>query len=127
MNELTLTRGRDVGLYLDGELLCGVTRMHAISRYRRHEMYEYLSGEPYDTVPAGERHEIVLTVLSLFGGSIPMNGSFELKTTDGDTEYRYEGCTVTRCDRDVRGDQPVSDRWYITANRMTKRRVDHAR
>lgn len=122
MNEMTVTRGRDIEVYLDGDLLYGLTHLRAKSRYRRRELYEYLSGEPWGCVPDGESHEIELKVLSLFGGEIPMGESFSLCIVDGDDEYVYDGCTVAQCDKDIRGDKNVTDSYLIRAGKMTKRR-----
>lgn len=123
---MSITRGRDIELYLNTEPLCGVTHLTAESRYKQRGLYEYLNAEPYAVVPDGETHEIVLTVLSLFQSAIPHSGSFTLSVVDGDTLYRYEGCTVTKHERDIRGDKAVSDRLTIAARSMTKVRNNDA-
>ena len=127
MTELCITRGRDIGLYVGDEPLCGVTHFSAVSRFDRHEIYEYLSAAPYDTPASSESHELTLTVLSLFDGSVPTQGSFTLRAVDRDTEYCYEGCTVVKLERDVRGDKPVTDRFTVRAAGMTKRGTEDAR
>lgn len=121
MTELCITRGRDVGLSVDGEPLCGVTHFSAVSRYPKRELREYLCSEPYAAVGDGESHEIVLTVLSLFSGILPQGQPFTLCAEDGDERYCYEGCTVEKIERDVRGDKAVADRYTIKARRLTKR------
>lgn len=126
MTELSITRGRDIELCLDGEPLCGVTHMKAQSRYPRRELYEYLSSEPYASVPQGESHEIELTVLSLFSGAIPADGSFTLLAVDGEEEILYEGCAVIGHSRSIEGDKTVADVFTLRADRMTKRRNDDA-
>ena len=122
MTELSITRGRDIELYIGDDILCGVTHFRAASRIQRREYFEYLNAEPYDAVPAGESHEIELTVLSLFADAIPESGSFTLRAVDGDTEYLYEGCTVIKSERDARGDKAVTDTYTLKALRLTKRR-----
>lgn len=126
MTELCVTRGRDIDLYVDGEPLCGVTRLRAVSRTQRHELFEYLSAQPYEIVPEGQKHEITMTVLSLFADGIPAQGSFTLSVIDGETEYRYEGCIVTEHEKNIRGDQAVTDRLTVSAVSMTKRRRENA-
>lgn len=126
MTELSITRGRDIVLFLNGEPLCGVTHMKAQSRYPRRELYEYLSSEPYAAAPQGESHEIGLTVLALFSGAIPMEGSFTLLAVDGEEEILYEGCAVIGCSRELMGDKTVADTYTLRADRMTKRRNNHA-
>ena len=127
MTELSITRGRDIGLLIDGTPLCGVTHFKAVTRYQRHELKEYLSSQPYDTIPESESHEIVLTVLSLFGRILYDRDSFTLCVADGDTEYRYEDCSVAEIERDVNGDKAVADRYTIKAAKMTKRGRENAR
>ena len=122
MTELCIARGRDIELYLDDALLCGVTHLKAESHYRQLELYEYLSAEPYAKAPQGETHEITLTVLPLFGGAIPLDGRFSLQIADAGVEYVYDGCMVTAYSRDARGDRIVTDHYKIKADRMTKRR-----
>ena len=121
MTEMSITRGRDIGLSIGGVPLCGVTHFSAVTRRPRRELYEYLSAQPYDTVPDGESHEIVLTVLSLFAGALDVSGGFTLTVEDGDSVYRYEGCEVVKIERDIRGDKAVTDRYTVKAERMTKR------
>ena len=125
MTELTITRGRDVALYLDEEMLFGVMKLHAQSRYQRHEIREYLTDKSHACVPAGESHIISLTVLSLFREAIPAQGSFVLRVIDDGTEYRYENCCVTEHERSIAEDQPVTDTYTIRSDQMTKRRITH--
>ncbi len=120
MTELCITRGRDIGLSLDGEPLCGVTHFSAVTRYPQHELYEYLSAVPYDRIPEGESHEIVLTVLSLFGNVLDGREGFLLCAEDDDTAVEYEDCHVVKVELDVRGDTAVTDRYTIKAAKMTK-------
>lgn len=127
MTDLTITRGRDMELYLDDEPLCGVTHFKAQSRYQHHEVYEYLSAQPVAKLKGGESHQLELTVLSLFGGAIPGDRSFSIRVVDGAEEYVYEDCVVTGYERDIRGDKPVTDGYTLKADRMTKRRNDNAR
>lgn len=126
MTELTVTRGRDIELYADGEMLYGVTRFRAVSRYDRREIREYLSSEPCAVIPAGESHELEIKALSLFRGAIPTDGSFTLTVVDSGVEYVYDNCVVVKCDRNVRGDKVLSDIYTVKAQSMTKRRTDYA-
>lgn len=126
MTELCITRGRDVGLFLDDQPLCGVTRFSAVSRLDRYEVYEYLCAAPYDAVPSGESHEIELTVLSLFADTIPARDGFTLSVEDNGAVYRYEGCSVTKREKDVSGDKAAITRYTVKAARMTKRGRENA-
>ena len=123
MTELTVTRGRDIELYADGERLYGVTRFRAVSRINRHDIFEYLSGVPYDSVNAGESHELEIKALSLFRDALPTDRSFVLTAVDGGTEYSYSGCRVVKRDRNVRGDKLLNDVYTVKADSMTKRRI----
>ena len=126
MTELRITRGRDIQLFCNDEPLYGVTHFSAVSRYEKHEVGEYLSGEPIAVLNAGETHELSLKVLSLFSPFPARESGFTITAADGDSEYRYEDCIVTRCERDARGDKTVTDSYTITARKMTKRGIADA-
>ena len=126
MTELSIKRGRDIDLSVNGHPLCGVTHFSAVTKRQRHELCEYLCGEPYAACTEGESHELVLTVLSLFAGGIPQEDGFTLSVEDGETEYCYENCTVVKIERDIRGDKAVIDRYTVRAVSMTQRRMNDA-
>ena len=126
MTEMSIIRGRDIRLSLDGTALCGVTHFSAASRYERHELHEYLSAAPYAEVPEGESHEIVMEVLSLFKSVLDGRDGFTLSAEDKDSTVAYHGCHVVKIERDIRGDQPAADRYTIRAAGMTKRRREDA-
>ena len=125
MTELRIIRGRDILLYINGEQLYGVTDFHAVSRRSSHEIREYLSGQPLAVVNAGEHYELTLKALSLFRPASTADG-FCLKVEDEETVYLYEGCVVTRCERNIRSDKNVTDSYTITAEKMTKRSINDA-
>jgi len=126
MNELRITRGRDILLYCNDEPLYGVIRFTAVSQCEKHAVGEYLSGEPVAVLNAGERHELSVKMLALFSPSAMDEDGFSLTVADGNSEYLYEDCVVTRRERDVQGDKTVTDSYTITARKMTKRGIQNA-
>ena len=126
MTQMTITRSRDILLYIGKEMLFGVTKLRVQSRFAHHEIMEYLSAAPWASVPDGEKHEIELKVLSLFHTAIPREGSFTLRVADDGTEYIYEDCVVTHHERNIRGDKTVTDSYRIESHHMTKRRIGDA-
>ena len=126
MNELRITRGRDILLYCNDEPLYGVTHFTAVSRCEQHAVVEYLSGEPVALLNAGERHELNVKMLSLFSPSGLDEDGFSITVRDGGTEYCYEGCVVTRRERDAQGGKTVTDSYTIAAEKMTKRGIQDA-
>jgi len=121
MTELRITRGSDIELYADGELLFGVTDFRAVSTGSSREIHEYLCSQPVVIVNSAEKHELTLSVLSLFNYNVFDNTGFTLSVVDGDTAYDYEGCSAVRCERRIQADKNVSDRYTLIATKLTKR------
>ena len=126
MNELRISTGRDIRLIVDGDELFGVTEFRAVSRITQHEIREYLTGEPYELVNAGESHELTLSVLSLFDSGVFDTEGFDLVVEDGDTAYTYGGCTVSRHEKEIRGGKNVVDSYTLRAKHLTKRGINDA-
>lgn len=126
MTELRITRARDIALYLNDEPMYGVTHFRAVSQGERHAVGEYLSGEPVAVVNTGMRHELSLRVLSLFSPSGMDEDGFTITARDGDAAYQYDGCTVTRCERDAEGEKNLTVSYTIAAKKLTKRRIPDA-
>ena len=125
MTELRITRSCDVELYVGDEQLCGVTYFSASTSRESREIYEYLSGEPYDTASFAESHEIKMNVLSLFVGDVLANDGFTLSVVDGDTVYVYEDCTVISRSKTLDAGKSMADSYVIKARKATKRSVDN--
>lgn len=115
MSVLHITRGKDIELYADGEQLFGVTDFSAVSDGSYHEIHEYLTSVPYDTVSNESGYHITLSVLSLFRYEVLTNGAFTLTVVDGGICYDYEGCRLIKRARDVKADRAVSDVYTIRA------------
>ena len=126
MTELIITRARDIRLYLNGEPMYGVTHFHAVSQIDRHEIREYLHDQPVAVLSTGERHGLTLRVLSLFRPSAMDEDGFMITAEDGDTAYDYQGCSVTRLERDAEGEKNLTDSYTIAAGKLTKRRLEDA-
>ena len=126
MNEFRITRSKDIGLYINDEQLFGVTEFRARSEYGRYPIYEYLSGEPHAVVNSKNTYELHLTVLSLFHYAVTQESGFTLSVTDGDTVYRYDGCTVVSSSRGVKAGKYVVDEFVIAATAMRKQVQEHA-
>jgi hypothetical protein len=126
MNELRISTGGDICLFVGGDELFGVTEFRAVSRTTQHEIREYLTAEPYETVNAGESHELTLSVLSLFDSGALDTDGFDLSVEDGDTRYTYGGCSVIRHEKEIRGGKNVVDVYTLRAERLTKRGINHA-
>ena len=123
MNELRITKGRDLELRINGDTLFGVTSFKAVSKRSERGIREYLSGEPVAAVAASESHEIELKALSLFGGALDGLRDFTLTAADSDAEYEYSGCNVIGRERSAEANARVTDTYTIKAKTMTKRGI----
>ncbi|MBR1535000.1 MAG: hypothetical protein IJ639_11575 [Ruminococcus sp.] len=126
MNELRITRSRDIELYAGEEQLFGVTDFVAKSSYESYPIREYLSGEAFEIVNGKISYEIKMSVLSLFRFEALEENGFTLSAVDGDVEYRYDGCTVTAHERDIKAGRNVVDIFTITAKSMRKQVRENA-
>lgn len=126
MTELKITRGKDVELYADEEILFGVTEFVATGERKVKEIYEYLSGEPCATIENAPEYEIRLSVMSLFNYAVFDRERFTISVVDGDVCYVYEDCVAVRRERKVKASEPVCDSYHIKAKRMVKRVTDDA-
>lgn len=124
MNELRLTRGRDIMIAANGERLFGVIRFSASEKTNYHSVQEYLSTDPCARLPLGSLHTIRLRVLSLFEGQISTQDSFTLCVRDEDEEYVYENCRVAESSCSAQGDQHAYREYIIEANQLIRREVE---
>ena len=124
MSELTITRSRDIILYASGEQLYGVVYFKAVSERKSRDIFEYLSSEPFASAGYTESFEIKLTVLSLFNSGVLITDGFTLSVVDGDTEYVFEGCRVTRREQELDAGKSLSESYTIKSQKMTKRGVE---
>lgn len=126
MNELRITRSRDIELFVGEEQLFGVTDFVAKSSCESYPIREYLSGEALEIVNAKNSYEIRLSVLSLFRYEVIAENGFTLNAVDGDVVYSYEGCAVTGQERSIREGKNMVDVFTITAKSMRKQVREHA-
>ncbi|WP_407383847.1 hypothetical protein [Ruminococcus sp.] len=124
MNELRIVRGTDVRLSVGETPLFGVTAFSAREKAPCHQVYEFLSAKPCETIPQGARYELELSVMALFDRQLPRE-RFTLCIEDGDSCYRYENCRVTEQKTEVKGNEGAVERIFIEADRMEKRRNEH--
>lgn len=120
MTELRITRSGDILLYIGEEQLFGVIDFQARAVYDTHMIREYLSGEAHAIVNAETAYEIRMSVLSLFRFAVLETEGFILRVEDGEVVYCYEGCTVTKHDRDIKAGKTVVDEFVISAKRLRK-------
>lgn len=121
MNTLRITRGEDIELYADGELLCGVTDFSVREEKNYHEVYEYLREEPCERIATDSRYTIEMSILSMFHYEVLSADSFTISVIDGDTEYLYSGCRLQEHGRDIKARRRLTDRYIITADKMSER------
>lgn len=126
MNELRITRSRDIELYIGEEQLFGVTDFVAKTACESYPIREYLSGEAYEIVNGRISAEIRLSVLSLFRYEIIGENGFTLNAVDGEIVYSYEGCTVTGQERSIKEGKNVVDVFTITAKSMRRQVRENA-
>lgn len=126
MNELRITRSRDIELYIGAEQLFGVTDFVARSDSESYPIREFLSGEAVAIINGRISYEIRLSVLSLFRYELLDENGFTLDVIDGDVVYRYEGCTVTGQERSIKAGKNVVDLFTITAKIMRKQVRENA-
>ncbi len=126
MNELRITRSRDIELYIGEEQLFGVTDFVAKTACESYPIREYLSGEAFEIVNGRISAEIRLSVLSLFRYEIIGENGFTLSAVDGEIVYSYEGCTVTGQERSIKEGKNVVDVFTITAKSMRRQVRENA-
>ena len=126
MTELRITRGGDIRLFADGQELFGVMDLKAVSKNESREIREFLASSPIAVMKGKEKHEIHLSVLSLFSSDAFESGPFTLSAEDGGVSYDYEGCVVISRERGVSAGKNVVDKFIISAKSMKKRVVEDA-
>lgn len=124
MNELRIIRGTDVKLFIGDVPLFGVTDFTAVQKSRHYDVYEYLRSEPCERIPQESFYEIRLEIMALFDNQLPMQESFTMCVTDGDTVYRYEDCRVTEQRTQLKGNAKAIEVFILKADRMRKAVTD---
>lgn len=126
MNELRITRSKDIELFVGEEQLFGVTDFLSTAKDESYPIREYLSGEAFEIVNGKTTYEIRMSVLSLFRYEALDDSGFTLCVVDGDTVYSYEGCAVTGHERNIKAGRNVVDTFTLTAKTMRKQVAENA-
>ncbi|MBQ8058007.1 MAG: hypothetical protein IJ275_06720 [Ruminococcus sp.] len=118
MNTLRVTRGKDVELFVNDEMLCFVTDFSAKEITDSYPISEFLSEAYVTELPLKTRYELAVTSLSHLDSSVFPNEPFELSVVLSDMKYVYKNCRLIKKQKDVNPDKPVSDRYVIVSTEL---------
>ena len=124
MNELRIIRGRDIGAFIDGAPLFGLTMFSAKEIRGYHAVREFLNSEPVERIAQGTAYEIKLELMTMFGAQIPSSRPFTLSFVENDEEFIYSGCRVGEVSQTAQGNKIVSQVYSVTADDFTRRVID---
>lgn len=118
MNTLRITKGKDVELFVNDEMLCFVTDFSAKEITDSYPISEFLSEAYVTELPLKTRYELAVTSLSHLDSSVFPNEPFELSVVLSDMKYVYKNCRLIKKQKDVNPDKPVSDRYVIVSTEL---------
>lgn len=118
MNTLRITKGKDVELFVNDEMLCFVTDFSAKEITDSYPISEFLSEAYVAELPLKTRYELAVTSLSHLDSSVFPNEPFELSVVLSDMKYVYKNCRLIKKQKDVNPDKPVSDRYVIVSTEL---------
>ena len=118
MNTLRISKGKDVELSVDNELLCFVTDFSAKEINDSYPISEFLSDTYVDELPLKKRYELSITALSHLDSSVFDKDSFELSVTLKDSKYVYKNCHLKSKLKDINASKPIVDRYTIVATEL---------
>lgn len=118
MNTLRITRGKDVTLSVNGDLLCFVTDFSAKEISESYPISEFLSDTYVTQLPLKKRYELTITALSHLDEKVFEKKAFELSVELSDQKYVYKNCSLIKKQKDVNSDKPIVDRYTIVATEL---------
>ncbi len=123
MNTLRISKGKDIKLSVNGELLCFVIDFSAKEISDSYPITEFLSDVYVDQLPLATHYEIVLTAYSHLDERLLEGGNFDLCVELDDIKCVYKNCTLTKKERDAKPHKEIVDRYHIRATHLIKTEV----
>ena len=123
MNVLKISRGRDIDIEADGEMLFGVIDFSSEEKSEHDEIRTYLSGEPAANVSVRKEYRIILKALSLFDASGVEKENFTLTVKDGAAMYVYTQCRTVKRSRSAKPEKYITDTYEIIAGGFEKKEI----
>ena len=118
MNTLRISKGKDVELFVDDELLCFVTDFSAKEICDSYPISEFLSDTYVDELPLKTKYELSITSLSHLDSKVFEAEPFELSVVLSDIKYVYKNCHLINKQEDINPNKPVSDRYTIVSTEL---------
>lgn len=118
MNTLRISKGKDVELFVDDELLCFVTDFSAKEICDSYPISEFLSDTYVDELPLKTRYELTVTSLGHLDAKVFDKDAFELSVVLSDIKYVYKNCHLINKQEDINPNKPVSDRYTIVSTEL---------
>lgn len=118
MNTLRVSKGKDVELFVNDELLCFVTDFSAKEISDSYPISEFLSDTYVDEIPLKTRYELTITSLSHLDAKVFDKDAFELSVVLSDIKYVYKNCRLINKLKDINPNKPVSDRYTIVSTEL---------
>ncbi|MBQ7965095.1 MAG: hypothetical protein IJ331_03320 [Ruminococcus sp.] len=118
MNTLRISKGKDVELFVDDELLCFVTDFSAKEICDSYPISEFLSDTYVDELPLKTRYELNITSLSHLDAKVFDKDAFDLSVVLSDIKYVYKNCHLINKQEDINPNKPVSDRYTIVSTEL---------
>lgn len=118
MNTLRITKGNDIEIAVNGQMLCFVTDFVAQEKHEVYEIEEMLSDESIDNIVLKTSYELSITALSHLDSKVFDKENFTITVCDKTKMYEYSNCLLKSKVRDVSGSKPVVDKYTIVASSM---------
>lgn len=118
MNTLRITKGNDIEITVDGQMLCFVTDFVAQEKRGVYEIQEMLSDDVVDNIALKTSYELSITALSHLDSKVFDKENFKITVSDKTKTYEYSNCLLKSKVRDVSGAKNVVDKYTIVASDM---------
>lgn len=119
MNNIIITRGEDVALYIGGFRIEGATSVSVTEKRKYHDVQECMSPDPVERVPQGKVYVIRLTAISLFDSGIPAQDRFNLSIRNDEGHYDFGNCRIVTDKCYISGGKPAQTVFIIESDEMT--------
>lgn len=115
MSRVTLLKGSDAEIFVNGSPLCGVTKLEVAESLKTYEIYEYLSGEFAERLPLKREYE--LTLVKAFAKDEPLDiyGEYTLGIRTDGSEEVYTKCKTLAKTNSFTAGSPLTVTYKIRA------------
>ncbi len=118
MNTLKISKGSDISMKVDFKDVYFIKEFSAKEIADVYKIEEMLSDTEVDFVRYKKGYVLSITALSHFDSSVLKRDGFTLSIEDGESRYDYYNCYLKERVRDVKGGNPIVDKYTIIAQSM---------